>query len=38
MKVIKQHDDNIKVAVRVRPPLNSELQSGNTFDMLNADV
>jgi hypothetical protein len=29
--------DNIRVAVRVRPPLDPELQSGNTFDKLQVD-
>jgi len=29
--------NNIRVAVRVRPPLENELQSGNTFEKLRID-
>lgn len=30
--------DNIRVAVRVRPPLENEIQSGNSFEKLNVDI
>ena len=29
--------DNIRVAVRVRPPLENEIQVGNSFEKLNID-
>jgi hypothetical protein len=29
--------DNIRVAVRVRPPLENEIQTGNSFEKLNID-
>lgn len=30
-------NDNIRVAVRVRPPLDSEIRNGNTFNNLQVD-
>lgn len=30
--------DNVKVAVRIRPPLDNELQAGHTFEKLQADT
>ena len=30
-------NDNIRVAVRVRPPLESEISRGNTFDKMTVD-
>lgn len=30
-------NDNIKVAVRVRPPLEREISAGNTFQKLKVD-
>ena len=30
--------DNVRVAVRVRPPLDFEIKAGNTFDMLKVDM
>ena len=30
-------NDNIRVAVRVRPPLESEIKAGNTFDKMSID-
>jgi len=30
-------NDNIRVAVRVRPPLESEIRAGNKFDNLKVD-
>lgn len=30
-------NDNIRVAVRVRPPLERELTAGNTYDRLKVD-
>jgi hypothetical protein len=32
-----QQADNIRVAVRVRPPLDFEIQQGNSFEKLNID-
>jgi hypothetical protein len=29
--------DNIRVAVRIRPPLDYEIQEGNSFEKLNVD-
>jgi hypothetical protein len=29
--------NNIRVAVRVRPPLSNEVEAGSTFDKLNVD-
>jgi len=29
--------DNIRVAVRIRPPLEHEIQDGNSFEKLNVD-
>ena len=29
--------DNIRVAIRIRPPLEHELKEGNTFDKLKVD-
>jgi hypothetical protein len=31
---IGQTADNIRVAVRVRPPLKNEIEAGNSFDRL----
>jgi hypothetical protein len=31
-------NDNIRVAVRVRPPLDNEIQQGNSFEKLNVDL
>lgn len=30
-------NDNIRVAVRVRPPLDMEIRAGNSFDALKVD-
>ena len=32
-----KQNDNIRVAVRVRPPLDFEMQAGNSFEKLNID-
>lgn len=36
-KKVSNHNDNIRVAVRVRPPLENEMQNGNTFNSLKVD-
>ena len=33
----KALNDNIRVAVRIRPPLNDEIRAGNSFEKLNLD-
>jgi hypothetical protein len=32
------HNDNIRVAVRVRPPLENEISVGHTFESLTVDA